>query len=74
MRGMGDLFGERQSGVPTFRIADPLRDEALNERARAAAARAAGARSQASSAPEHAGLRRVLGERYARSLELFRVG
>jgi hypothetical protein len=23
---------------------------------------------------EHAGLRRVLGERYARSLELFRVG
>ena len=27
IRGMGDLFGERQSGVPTFRIADPLRDE-----------------------------------------------
>jgi hypothetical protein len=24
--------------------------------------------------PEHAGLRRMLGERYARSLELFRVG
>ena len=38
MRGMGDLFGERQSGVPTFRIADPLRDEELNDRARAAAA------------------------------------
>ena len=31
MRGMGDLFGERQSGVPTFRVADPLRDEALSE-------------------------------------------
>jgi hypothetical protein len=37
MRGLGDLFGERQSGVPTFRIADPLRDEELNDRARTAA-------------------------------------
>jgi ATP-dependent DNA helicase RecG len=73
MRGMGDLFGERQSGVPTFRIADPLRDEALNERARAAAT-ALLARDAGLDRPEHAGLRRVLGERYARSLELFRVG
>ncbi|HVX38142.1 MAG TPA: ATP-dependent DNA helicase RecG [Gemmatimonadaceae bacterium] len=73
MRGMGDLFGERQSGVPTFRIADPLRDEALNERARAAA-EALLARDPGLELPAHAGLRRVLGERYARSLELFRVG
>ena len=73
MRGMGDLFGERQSGVPTFRIADPLRDEALNERARTAAT-ALLARDAGLDRPEHAGLRRVLGERYARSLELFRVG
>ena len=73
MRGMGDLFGERQSGVPTFRIADPLRDEALNDRARVAAT-ALLARDPGLDRPEHAGLRRVLGERYARSLELFRVG
>jgi ATP-dependent DNA helicase RecG len=73
LRGMGDLFGERQSGVPTFRIADPLRDEALNERAAAAAARLL-AGDAGLEYPEHAGLRRVLGERYARSLELFRVG
>ena len=39
LRGMGDLFGERQSGVPTFRVADPLRDELLNEQAREAAER-----------------------------------
>ena len=73
LRGMGDLFGERQSGIPTFRIADPLRDEELNDRARAAAAHLL-ARDSGLERPEHAGLRRVLGERYARSLELFRVG
>jgi ATP-dependent DNA helicase RecG len=73
LRGMGDLFGERQSGVATFRIADPLRDEVLNERARAAAARLL-SRDAGLELSEHAGLRRVLGERYARALELFRVG
>jgi ATP-dependent DNA helicase RecG len=73
MRGMGDLFGERQSGVPTFRIADPIRDEELNERAKAAAESLL-SRDPGLERPEHAGLRRVLGERYARSLELFRVG
>jgi ATP-dependent DNA helicase RecG len=73
LRGMGDLFGERQSGVPTFRIADPMRDEVLNERARVAAGTLL-SRDPGLEQPEHAGLRRVLGERYARSLELFRVG
>jgi hypothetical protein len=34
---MGDLFGQRQSGVATFRVADPLRDEHLSEAAYAAA-------------------------------------
>jgi ATP-dependent DNA helicase RecG len=73
LRGMGDLFGQRQSGVATFRIADPLRDEVLNERARAAAARLL-VEDAGLERSEHAGLRRVLGERYARALELFRVG
>ncbi|HEY4306481.1 MAG TPA: ATP-dependent DNA helicase RecG [Gemmatimonadaceae bacterium] len=73
LRGMGDLFGERQSGVPTFRIADPIRDEELNERARVAAIKLL-ERDPALEKGEHAGLRRMLGERYARSLELFRVG
>ena len=73
LRGMGDLFGERQSGVPTFRIADPLVDEELNERARQAAERLL-ADDPELEKPEHAGLRKVLGHRYKRSLELFRVG
>jgi ATP-dependent DNA helicase RecG len=72
-RGMGDLFGERQSGVPAFRVADPLRDELLNEQAREAADVLLASDPELER-PEHAPLRRVLGERYARSLELFRVG
>jgi ATP-dependent DNA helicase RecG len=73
LRGMGDLFGERQSGVPTFRVADPLRDEVLNEAARDAAERVL-AKDPELEQPVHAGLRRVMGERYSRALELFRVG
>jgi ATP-dependent DNA helicase RecG len=72
-RGMGDLFGERQSGVPAFRVADPLRDELLNEQAREAADILLASDPELER-PDHAPLRRVLGERYARSLELFRVG
>ena len=71
LRGMGDLFGERQSGVAT--LADPLRDELLNETARDAADRLLADDPELES-PANAPIRRVLGERYARSLELFRVG
>jgi ATP-dependent DNA helicase RecG len=70
---MGDLFGERQSGVPAFRVADPLRDELLNEQAREAADILLASDPELER-PEHAPLRKVLGERYSRSLELFRVG
>jgi ATP-dependent DNA helicase RecG len=73
LRGMGDLFGERQSGQPTFRVADPLRDEELNAIAREVADDMLG-RDPELTSPEHAGLRKALGTRYARSLELFRVG
>jgi ATP-dependent DNA helicase RecG len=73
LRGMGDLFGERQSGVATFRVADPLRDEELNERARGAAWSLLD-RDPELQRSEHAGMRKVLSDRYARALQLFRVG
>lgn len=73
LRGMGDLFGERQSGVPTFRVADPLKDEALSEVARAAAERVL-ADDPALARPEHRGMQGVLRRGYGRALELFRVG
>jgi ATP-dependent DNA helicase RecG len=73
LRGMGDLFGERQSGHPLFRVADPFRDEALNERAREAAVTIV-ARDPDLRSAEHEGIRRVLAQRYERAFELFRVG
>ena len=73
LRGMGDLFGERQSGVATFRIADPLTDERLSEAAHQAATAVLEKDPELDRA-EHAAMKRVLGERYERSLELFRVG
>ena len=73
LRGMGDLFGKNQSGLPPFRIADPVRDEMLNERAREAADRLL-AEDPELSRPGNAGLRRLLSSGYARALDLFRVG
>ena len=73
LRGMGDLFGERQSGVPTFRVADPMRDERLNALARELAGSLLD-RDPDLTRREHAGIRRTLSERYSRAIELFRVG
>jgi ATP-dependent DNA helicase RecG len=39
LRGPGDFFGTRQSGLPTLRSGDLLRDHSLMERARDEAAR-----------------------------------
>jgi ATP-dependent DNA helicase RecG len=73
LRGMGDLFGAKQHGLPAFRIADPLRDEALNETARTLADRVLRDDPQLQK-PAYSGLRQQLTVGYARALELFQVG
>jgi ATP-dependent DNA helicase RecG len=70
---MGDLFGERQSGVPTFRVADPLRDEELSEIARAGAERLL-AEDPELKRPAHKAMQQMLRRGYGRAMELFRVG
>ena len=72
-RGMGDLFGERQSGVPMFKVADPLRDEELSEVARQGAVRLLDQDPELKRA-EHKGLHETLRRSYGRAMELFRVG
>jgi ATP-dependent DNA helicase RecG len=73
IRGMGNLFGEEQSGVATFKIADPIRDEELNIQAREAAELLLREDPELSS-PTNKGIRQVLSSRYSRALQLFRVG
>jgi ATP-dependent DNA helicase RecG len=73
IRGMGNLFGEEQSGEATFRVADLVRDEELNVAARDAAEQILDADPELEK-KEHAGLRHVLGSRYSRAIKLFRVG
>src|SRR5436853_7924318 len=73
LRGMGDLFGERQSGVPTFQVADPLRDEALSEQARAAAERVLAVDPELTT-PANRGILKVLAGRYSRAMEMFKTG
>lgn len=73
LRGMGDLFGQQQSGEAMFRVADPIRDAALSSRARALALDVL--RHDPNLAQgQHAALRKVLRSRFARALTLFRVG
>ena len=73
IRGHGNLFGEAQSGDEGYRIADPLRDEALNIRAQQLAEVILDADPELRK-KEHAGIRDVLSKRYSRALQLFRVG
>jgi ATP-dependent DNA helicase RecG len=73
LRGMGNLFGEEQSGAASFRIADPLRDERLNIVARESAEEML-LKDPELQSKENTGIRRILARRYKRALELFRVG
>jgi ATP-dependent DNA helicase RecG len=72
-RGMGDLFGQRQSGEATFKVANPFVDLELNEAARECAL-ALLAKDPELKARENAPINQVLRRRYARAMELFRVG
>jgi ATP-dependent DNA helicase RecG len=65
LRGPGELFGHRQSGLPGFRFGDLRRDAPLLARAREAAQQII-ARDPELSMPEHAAARAVL-ERWSES-------
>ena len=69
LRGPGDPWGTRQSGLPRLKLADLARDEALLEETRAAA-RAALAGDPHLLDPAHATLRATLLRHYAEPLEL----
>jgi ATP-dependent DNA helicase RecG len=73
LRGPGELWGTRQSGLPRLRLADLFRDEALLLAAREAA-RALVASDARLADPAHARLREVLMSDYREPLELALAG
>ncbi|MEK6702424.1 MAG: DNA helicase RecG, partial [Planctomycetota bacterium] len=73
LRGPGELFGTRQSGLPPFKVADLMRDRELLAMARRDAAEWI-ERSPILAAPEEALVRRRLLKSFGESLGLGDVG
>jgi ATP-dependent DNA helicase RecG len=73
LRGPGEFFGTRQSGLPEFRVADLLRDTAILEEARREA-QAIIAEDADLRSPAHRGLREALLTRWRGKLDLASVG
>lgn len=73
LRGPGDAFGARQSGLPDLRIAHPVRDARLLSEARQAALRVVEADPDLS-APERRLLREMMDLEQRRRVELAGVG
>jgi len=73
IRGPGEFFGTRQSGLPELRMADLLRDGPLLEEARQEAF-ALVEEDPRLARPEHQALREALLARWARRLDLASIG
>ncbi len=73
LRGMGDLFGQRQHGEATFKIANPFVDVELNALARESALGLL-AKDPMLSSKANTPIHQVLRRRFDRAMELFRVG
>src|SRR5215469_14035969 len=74
LRGFGELFGTRQAGVPTFRIANPVRDKKLLELAKAEAVRFVDASDPAITAEDRRRMMEHLRTHWQRRYGLVEVG
>jgi ATP-dependent DNA helicase RecG len=73
LRGMGQFFGTRQHGLGELRVGSVVQDHALLETTRDLAREIVKADAHLK-APDHAGLRRLVLNRYGESLELAAIG
>jgi ATP-dependent DNA helicase RecG len=73
LRGPGEFLGTAQHGLPSFRVADLVRDRELPVRARAEADRILASDPELRD-PGHAGLRALVQYLYGARMRLFDVG
>jgi ATP-dependent DNA helicase RecG len=67
LRGPGEFFGTRQSGMPAFKIADFIRDVGIMEVALREAQRIVAADPELT-LPEHRAIGKIVAEKYRRRL------
>jgi len=72
MRGWGDFFGTRQSGMPEFRVANPIRDRDMLENARRDAF-ALVENDPHLRHPAHKALRKKVVAEYKKKIKLFNI-
>jgi ATP-dependent DNA helicase RecG len=72
IRGWGDFFGKKQSGLPDFRLANPIRDREVLEKARKDAFRLVDDDPHLRKAG-NAGIRKKISTEYADRLAMFKI-
>jgi len=72
LRGWGDFFGTKQSGMPDFKLANPIRDRAILEKARRDAFGIVQSDPQLR-LPEHSGLHYELKTKFKQRMELINI-
>jgi len=72
IRGWGDFFGKKQSGMPAFKLANPIRDREVLEEARRDAFMLIDEDPQLRRS-ENSGVRKKVSQEYAERLALFKI-
>ena len=72
IRGWGDFFGKKQSGLPEFKLANPIRDVEVLEAARKDAFQLVQQDPQLRK-EENSGIRRKISEEYSERLALYKI-
>ncbi len=72
LRGWGDFFGTRQSGMPAFNVANPIRDREVLEKARHDAFQLV-EKDPHLRLPEHKALRKKVAAEYKKKIKIFNI-